>query len=279
MGLDMENYFQRFVENLDQGRLDEAFSTTQAKSVGSPDAVSKNVVARLAVYDSLRAAPRIIELGASDYDEFINLLATKTYQTSKEIGGNIPYTIIREIIENLIHAYFKEVVISILDDGNTVRISDQGPGIKNKDKAFEPGFSTASAGMKQFIKGVGSGLPITKETLSFLGGAISIEDNLERGTVITLKVPGNATKTSEKQDKITPARVNLNKRQKQVLFLVMEMGSAGPSKIANELSISLSTAYRDLIYLEQNSLISSDEQGKRVLTSLGIEYLDEILNS
>jgi len=275
----MENYFQRFVENLDQERFDEAFSTTQAKSVGSPDAVSKNVVARLAIYDSLRAAPRIIELGASDYDEFINLLATKTYQTSKEIGGNMPYTIIREIIENLIHAYFKEVVISILDDGNTVRISDQGPGIKNKDKAFEPGFSTASAGMKQFIKGVGSGLPITKETLSFLGGAISIEDNLERGTVITLKVPGNTTEASEKQGKITPAHISLNKRQKQVLFLVMEMGSAGPSKIANELSVSLSTAYRDLIYLEENSLISSDEQGKRVLTSLGIEYLDDILNS
>jgi len=277
----MENYFQKFVENLDQERLDRAHPPAQVDNFGLQDTISKNVVARLAVYDSLRAAPRIIELGAGDYDEFINLLATKTYQTSKEAGGNMPYTILREVIENLIHAYFKEVVISILDDGNTVRISDQGPGIRNKDKAFEPGFSTATTDMKQFIKGVGSGLPITKETLSFLGGAISIEDNLERGTVITLKVPGNKSNTNEKQkqDEATHDLVSLNKRQKQVLFLVMEMGSAGPSKIANELSISLSTAYRDLIYLEENSLISSDEQGKRVLTSLGIEFLDEILNS
>lgn len=257
----MESYFQRFIDNLEQTRHEN------------------KIAARLAVYDNLRAAPRIIELDADDYDEFINILATKTYQSSKEIGGNMPYTIIREIIENLIHAYFKEVVISILDNGNTVRISDQGPGIKNKEKAFEPGFSTATAEMKKYIKGVGSGLPITKETLSFLGGALTIEDNLERGSVITLRVPADAGVKKESVSSVSPMPVDLNKRQKQVLFLIMEFGTVGPSKIASELGVSLSTAYRDLIYLEDKSLITSDEQGKRVLTSMGIEYLDEILGS
>lgn len=257
----MESYFKRFIDNLEQTR-DES-----------------KIAARLAIYDTLRAAPRTVELGANDYEEFINILATKTYQSSKEIGGNMPYTIIREVIENLIHAYFKDVVISVLDNGNTVRISDQGPGIKNKEKAFEPGFSTATAEMKRYIKGVGSGLPITKETLSFLGGALTVEDNLDRGTVITLKVPGDAGTQKELAGGTPPASFDLNKRQRQVLFLIMEFGSVGPSKIASELGISLSTAYRDLIYLEEKSLITSDEQGKRVLTSMGIEYLDEILGS
>ncbi len=257
----MESYFKRFIDNLEQTR-DES-----------------KIAARLAIYDTLRAAPRIVELGANDYEEFINILATKTYQSSKEIGGNMPYTIIREVIENLIHAYFKDVVISILDSGNTVRISDQGPGIRNKEKAFEPGFSTATAEMKRYIKGVGSGLPITKETLSFLGGALTVEDNLDCGTVITLKVPGDAGTQKELTGGTPPASFDLNKRQRQVLFLIMEFGSVGPSKIASELGISLSTAYRDLIYLEEKSLITSDEQGKRVLTSMGIEYLDEILGS
>jgi hypothetical protein len=34
---------------------------------------------------------------------------------------------IRALIENLIHAEFMGVVVSILDDGNVVRISDKGP--------------------------------------------------------------------------------------------------------------------------------------------------------
>ncbi len=276
----MENYFQRFVDNLEQEKIKISSPGQEAPSLENAAMVTakERIAARLAVYDSLRAAPRIIELDADDYDEFINLLAAKTYQSSKEIGGNIPYTVLREIIENLIHAYFQEVVISVLDNGNTVRISDQGPGIKNKDKAFEPGFSTATSEMKQYIKGVGSGLPITKETLYFLGGALTIEDNLDHGTVITLKVPGAQPASGETIKTEIPTSFDLNKRQRQVLFLIMEFGSVGPSKIAGELNISLSTAYRDLIYLEEKALISADEQGKRVLTSIGIEYLDDILN-
>ncbi|OFW33009.1 MAG: hypothetical protein A2074_03270 [Candidatus Aquicultor primus] len=248
-----------------------------ASSAGTEPSAQLNNIARLAIYDSFMAAPRVVELNSKDYDDFINLLATKTYQYSKEIGGNVPYTVLREAIENLIHAYFRDIVISIYNNGNTVRISDQGPGIKNKDKACEPGFSTATSDMKQYIKGVGSGLPIIRETISFLGGAIEVEDNLDTGTVITLSVPDKVAAESREQAPV-PAEIELNKRQKQVLFLMMEIGSTGPSKIAGELGIGLSTAYRDLIYLEEKSLISSDEQGKRVLTLLGIEYLDDILN-
>lgn len=276
----MENYFRRFVENLGAAHPD---SCDYTKNNGAYDfflrtiPASSDIAARLAIYDSLMAAPRVVELSAKDYEEFINLLATKTYQSSKEVGGNMPYTVIKEIIENLIHSYFKEVVISILDNGNTVRISDQGPGIKNKEKAFEPGFSTATDDMKIFIKGVGSGLPIAREALSFLGGALTVEDNLDRGTVITLRVPCDNNKKGNSSTEFSPVNLDLNKRQKKVLLLAMELGSVGPSKIAGELGVSLSTAYRDLTYLEEKSLISSDEQGKRVLTSLGIEYLDEIL--
>lgn len=280
----MENYFQRFVENLENERSSASESTaSEATELGtSPLKVSGQVAARLAVYDSLRAAPRVIDLGGADYRELIDILATKTYQSSKEIGGNMPYTVLREIIENLIHAYFKEVVISVFDGGNTVRISDQGPGIKNKTKAFEPGFSTATSNMKQFIKGVGSGLPITKETLSFLGGAITIEDNLNQGTVITLKVPGNSDLQAPgeiSKDTTAAQPLVLNKKQQQILFLIMDEGPVGPSRIAKELDMSIATAHRNLVHLEDKSLIYSDEQGKRALTSTGIEFLDRILNS
>lgn len=239
--------------------------------------------ARVAIYDSLKSLPRVVELSAENLREFINLLSTKTYQFSQKKGGKVPFTIIKEVIENLIHAYFKEVIITILDDGNTIRISDQGPGIKDKEKAFEPGFSTATEKMKRIIKGVGSGLPIVKETLSFVGGDITIEDNLERGTVVTLHMPEEApqpeTVSSSQNGAKEIPEFKLNERQKKTLFLVTETGAIGPSKIAQELEIGLSTAYRDLTHLEKQNLIKSDGQGKRSLTSGGIKYLDVILKS
>jgi len=247
---------------------------------------NKEPSVRLAIYDSLSAAPRVIDLSGQSYEELIDLLATKTYQFSHEKGGMVPFTVIKEVVENLIHAYFQEAVITILDDGNTIRISDQGPGINEKEKAFLPGFSTATSSMKKIIKGVGSGLPIVKEALGCSGGEISIEDNLSRGTVITLTMPARTASDSqnspvdEKIQRTTTAEVPvLNKRQKRALFLVTELGEAGPSKIAAEIDISLSTAYRDLTLLEELDLIQSDEHGKRSLTTKGVQQLDKILNS
>jgi K+-sensing histidine kinase KdpD len=170
--------------------------------------------ARIAIYDSLAAAPRVEEVDAPDLGEAIEKVASRTYNLARERGGGVPYTIIREIAENLIHAGFTEVVVTILDEGNTVRFADQGPGIADKTRAFLPGFSTATSDMKQHIKGVGSGLPIVKECLSFAGGTVEIDDNLGRGTVVTLRV---APRPKETEAVAAPTtKVRLSDRQKQV---------------------------------------------------------------
>lgn len=240
---------------------------------------------RIAVYDSLRAAPRIVDLCGEDYGELINLLSTKTYQFSQEKGGSIPFSVIKEIIENLIHAFFKEVIISIFEDGNMIRISDQGPGIIDVGRAVQPGFSTATTETKRFIKGVGSGLPIVKETMSFIGGDVEIDSNLKEGTVVTLKLSNrvasrdNAASTlseplSQPGFRVEPGLISLfTDRQKRVMSLIIEYTSVGPSKIAEELDISLSTAHRDLTILEEYDLIKSDERGRRSLTSKGIDFM------
>lgn len=239
--------------------------------------------ARMAVYDNLLVSPRVVELSAAGFDEFVSLLASKAYQSSQEKGGSIPFTLIKEIIENLIHACFREVTVTILDDGNTVRISDHGPGIKDKIKAMMPGFSTASREMKNYIKGVGSGLPVVRESISFLGGTITVDDNMDSGTVITLKLPQEKepAKTIDESSVKTDGLigVQLNKRQRKVLFLVTEIGSIGPSRVASELGISLSTAYRDLAVLEDLDLIKTVAGGKRTLTATGIEKLDFFVDS
>jgi len=235
--------------------------------------------ARIAVYDSLSAPPYVEDVIEQTPQELISTIATRTYQLSHEAGGSLPFIVIREIVENFIHAHFYEVVVSILDSGETIRFSDQGPGILDKTRAFSPGFSTATREMKQTIKGVGSGLPVARECLNFSGGVISIEDNLDCGTVVTLQLVSKPEK--EDQQVIAPPPDDLpplSMRQKQVLSLTMEIGSVGPTVVARELTVGLSTAYRDLASLESLDLIQADESGKRTLTPTGVRYLDALFN-
>ena len=124
------------------------------------------------------------EIAPTTTAEFIENLASTIYTQAQQAGGSIPYTAIREVSENFIHAQFKEIVVSIFDKGNTIRFTDQGPGIPQKEKAQMPGFSSATSDMKRYIRGVGSGLPLVKEYLSFSHGRITIEDNIKCGSVV-----------------------------------------------------------------------------------------------
>lgn len=243
---------------------------------------------RLAIYDSPLAAPRVISLRGQEFHQFVGDLATRTYSHSRERGGRIPYVVIREIVENLIHAYFEGAVISIFDDGNTIRIADQGPGIADQQKALLPGFSTATAEMRRFIKGVGSGLPVAKEQLAFLGGVIMIDSNLSHGTVVTLSVgpaappavpdapPRDIPPAPSAPTPASARAVELTPRQKKVLLLIAELGSAGPSAVAKDLGVSQSTAYRELQALTELHLIDSRRSGKRTLTEEGIAVLSTV---
>jgi hypothetical protein len=256
-----------------------------AGRVKDPGQTEKNEEARgpmvrVAVYDNMSSLPRVHELTGQDYQNFVNLMADKTYELSHSKGGQIPFTVIREVVENLVHAYFEEAIITILDGGNTIRVSDQGPGIRDKEAAFLPGFSTATREMKQYIRGVGSGLPVAREAIEMAGGKITVEDNLDQGAVVTLSLEPEAAVPPPTPDKAAEEAASppaeLTDRQKRVLFLVTELGALGPSKIANELGISLSSAHRDLVALEGLGLIEMTSHGRRSLSASGIDYLEHM---
>ena len=231
---------------------------------------------RIAVYDDARTPPRVIAVAETRLPELIDAIASRTYDLARQQGSRFPYTVLREVIENLIHAFFTDVVITILDRGNTIRISDHGPGISNKDLALRPGFTTAGPEQKRYIRGVGSGLPIASESLAYLEGMLEIEDNLGRGTVVTLRLPeppepASASPLLPRQDSL------LSGRQLKVLLLVLELGPVGPTRIASELKISPSTAYRDILVLETAQFVESDPEGQRAVTPEGLRYIDQSL--
>jgi anti-sigma regulatory factor (Ser/Thr protein kinase) len=230
---------------------------------------------RIAIYDTLTSPPRVVSVEERDVPGLISALAEKTYHSCREQGGNVPFTVINELIENLIHAYFRDVVITILDGGRVVRISDHGPGVDDKERAFLPGFTTATTEQRRFIRGVGSGLPIARESLGFLRGAITVEDNLGGGAVVTIKMPQQAA--LEVAAAPAPAAApKLTTRQKKILVLLMELNVAGPSALAKELAVAPATAYRELHLLEEMGLVHSRGDGKRSLTVEGMGLLESL---
>lgn len=152
----------------------------------SSKALIPQYAARIAVFDSVTAAPRVIVIEPSDVRDYLEEITREVTRLSQEVGGTIPFMVIREIVENFIHAYFIEPIISIIDHGQTIRFSDQGPGIKEKEKALNFGTTSATKEMKRYIRGVGSGLPYVKEYMKTTQGYLEVEDNISGGTIVTI---------------------------------------------------------------------------------------------
>ena len=144
--------------------------------------------ARIAVYDDMLSTPRVIVIEPQDVRTYLEETTNTVYQCMKEQGGHISLMVIREIVENFIHAHFAEPIISILDGGDTIRFADQGPGIDDKERAFDFGVTSANSNMKRYIRGTGAGFPMVQEYLENAGGAVSIEDNMGNGTVVTVSL-------------------------------------------------------------------------------------------
>ena len=154
------------------------------------EAATASYATRISIYDDMFSTPRVVVIEPAPVRTYLEEVTNTVYRCMREQGGNISLMVIREIVENFIHAHFMEPIISILDRGNTIRFADQGPGIEDKERAFEFGITSADRDMKRFIRGTGAGFPMVQQYLEAAGGAVSIEDNLGAGTVVTVRPRG-----------------------------------------------------------------------------------------
>lgn len=186
--------FYPFVE----GSADDQDSPRQ-----KPPKLEVNYPARIAVYDDPSAAPRVVVIEPKGVREYLEEITATVVKLAKEQGSVIPFMVIREVVENFIHSYFRQPTISILDGGNTIRFSDQGPGIKEKSLALEYGTSSATEEMKQYIRGVGSGLPYVQQYLQDKGGSLTIEDNISGGTIVTISAVAQGQKPTQMGNQVS----------------------------------------------------------------------------
>ena len=203
----MAHAFYPFVEDHEGEKELDSQDKLDSKDKTVSDSTSKNDVllphyaARIAVFDATNAAPRVVVIEPCNVRDYLEEITQQVTKLASEQGGTIPFMVIREIVENFIHAYFIEPSISILDKGMTIRFADQGPGIKEKDKALDFGTTSATTEMKRYIRGVGSGLPYVREYMKSTHGFLDVEDNINGGTIVTLCAQSDTQYSRKTYDK------------------------------------------------------------------------------
>ena len=279
----------------------------------SPSGPLISTTARIAIYDDLLSSPRIVDVEPAPLLRFIENIASETYERARQMGGRLPYSVIREIAENFIHADFKECTVSILDRGDTIRFSDRGPGIEKKLLVLQPGVTSASEAMRNYIKGVGSGFPIVREYLEINQGSLRIDDNAAEGVVITLTMVSRQTEISSIGASIPPVAIDTaatrmstmpitgqsppgtledvlplpqaidqalrdmaEPRAQAALEVIADLGAAGPTDLVAPLGISAATGTRLLDKLESAGLLEKTTNRKRILSNTGLLYLQRL---
>lgn len=266
----MSRAFYPFVENEQEAPTPQVPSDGQA----SPAPLGEvRFPARIAVYDDAAAAPRVVIVDPSDVRSYLEEITQEVTQLSHAQGGSIPFMVIREVVENLIHAYFIEPAISILPGGNTIRFSDQGPGIQDKQRALEYGTTSATEEMKRYIRGVGSGLPYVQQYLLDKGGSLLIEDNMGRGTIVTITMGTPILRedlapqaSSQPAPKSAPAP-RVSERGRMILSYLEQHEAVGPKELVEAYGFSAPTWSRELRALDDAGLLYKQRDGqKRMLT-------------
>ena len=138
-------------------------------SVRRCPAILVSYATRIAVYDDMLSTPRVIVITPKDVRTYLEEITNTVYRCMKEQGGTISLMVIREIVENFIHAQFRGA--HHLDPGYTDRnhsLCRPGPRTSpDKERAFEFGVTSAASESKKRYhqRHGGTGFPMVQQYL------------------------------------------------------------------------------------------------------------------
>lgn len=241
---------------------------------------------RVVLYQDILEQPKISIIPfCDDIKLYLENISSYVIKLLNEIGSPFENSIIAEMVSNFIHSDFMFPTIIIANQGHTLIFGDQGRGFSENTNQT-PYYSQTTSEKKKYIRGLGLGLPLVKALLNEVNGTLTIHSNNHRGTIITLDIPqiilndlsdkkNSRELINKKADNNNSPHYYLNSRQQATLTLVGKTGETGPSIISKVLGVALSTAHRDLKYLEAIQLITSNK-GKRTITESGMYYLSQL---
>ncbi|MFH1052458.1 MAG: ATP-binding protein, partial [bacterium] len=139
-------------------------------------------------------------------------LYLRTNIIDEEVTANLDESLLNKILNNLINNAIKytdnggltvEVDSEIIGDETNavIRVIDTGIGIakESQEVIFEE-FRQVSEGISRNFDGTGLGLTITKKNVEIMGGTITVESEVGKGSTFTVKFPAMScgTKVSDK---------------------------------------------------------------------------------
>lgn len=148
------------------------------------------------IVELIKDSVRLFELSAKQKGVFVKFLPDVDTPYAK-IDERLFIQVMNNLINNAIK-FTDEGEIKILcgkqetDKGNFVfvKVKDTGIGILQKDidKIFEP-FRQVSEGLNRKYEGTGLGLTISKKFVELMGGELSVESKISKGSVFTVLLP------------------------------------------------------------------------------------------
>lgn len=195
MRLTVQSFQRRFNENDSEikQKLDD-FSQTLIQQIDTMSSVASafsNFASMPAQQNETLNVVKMVQLALDIFNEdFIRFQSSKN-----EIIAIFDRTQLIRVITNLIKNAIqaipteqenKEVLVRVLTEKENVKIEvhDNGSGIsiENKNRIFEPKFTTKSSGM-------GLGLAIIKNIIENYNGSITFESEVNKGTTFTVLFP------------------------------------------------------------------------------------------
>ena len=83
-------------------------TSTDVSSPNNKDNIEELTVryeTRIAVYDDVAAAPRVVVIEPTEIRSYLEEIVQAVNRLSHEQGGQIPFMVMRDIVENFIHAH------------------------------------------------------------------------------------------------------------------------------------------------------------------------------
>lgn len=218
---------------------------------------------------------RVVDVDGGSLLECVSRVVGLLFESMEARGLSPPEVALREIVENFVHAVPCAVSVVLDPSFSNIYISDTGPGIRDVELALKPGYSTATSLQRTYIRGVGLGLHFARDELRSMGGDLYVDSVFGGGTYIRMALRNTSLSGDDSQG---ANGICLTQRQNNILFLLSEGESLGPSRVAAELSIGISTAHRELVKLQESGLILFMPNGKRFLSDVGRSYLQGLLS-
>lgn len=187
--------FQRNFDPQDPNILKkvEEYSNTLIHQIDTMSAIASafsNFAKMPAQQNEILNVPKIVKLGLDIFNENYIIFNSDKEEILAKFDRTQLIRVVTNLVKNATQALQDvqdpKIVVNVEDEGEQVciSVSDNGIGIseENKDKVFEPKFTTKSSGM-------GLGLAMVKNLVETYNGSITFTSQKDRGTIFRVRFP------------------------------------------------------------------------------------------